>query len=326
MKKQAIRLVFLVLVLIGAVPVLAQDGYQDPADLADPNGVFLDINGYSVYLITDGPEDGPPVLLLHGFLGSVIDWTNTIPALVEAGYRVIAFDRPPFGLSDKRTDLCYTATCMSELTAGLMDALDIQSAALVGHSAGGLVASDFALRYPERVEKLVLVAGAVGLDERDYGEQGSPDAFGDMFTRFGNVNPDSPLAQGLIRAIFNSSFAENLLSEATADDTQIDRELLEKRGRGLKVEGWEGGLLAFVRDASSPDSQVDLEQLTTVEIPTLLVWGEADRIVPISVGERLRDVFPNDTWISYADVGHMVMDENTAQFNADLVEFLTTQI
>ncbi len=325
MRKQAIRLVFLVLLLVGAVPVLAQDEYQDPADLADPNGAFLDINDYHIYYTTDGPIDGPPVLLLHGFLGSVIDWTNTIPALAEAGYHVIAYDRPPFGISDKRTDLCYTAKCMSELTAGLMDALDIQKAVLIGHSAGGLVASDFALRYPERVEKLVLVSGAVGLNEADYGEQGSPDSFSDMFTRFGNVDPDSPLAQGLIRTIFNSAFAENLLSEARADDSRIDRELLEKRGRGLKVKGWEGGLLAFVRDASSPDSQIDLEQLTTVQTPTLLVWGEQDRIVPVSVGERLHDLFPNDTWISYADVGHMVMDEHTEQFNADLLGFLTTK-
>lgn len=305
----------LLIALILTGTTAAQEDYQDPAALADEDGQFVTLNGYNVYYLDRGPKDGPPVVLLHGFLGSVIDWTNTFPALTEAGYRVIAYDRPPFGLSDKRTELNYSLQAMTDLTAGLMDELGIASAVVIGHSAGGSVAADFAVRYPERVEKLVLIAGAVGITGPS-AEGGNPFAF------LGNIDPDSPLAQNLIRTFFTGDFGQDMLNQAVSDPAAIDAELLAKRERGLKVKGWEGGLLAFVRDSLLPESQFDLEQLREVTLPVLLIWGEGDQIVPIEVGENLAELFPNDTWITYPNVGHLPMDEATEQLNADLLEFL----
>jgi pimeloyl-ACP methyl ester carboxylesterase len=305
----------LLIALILTGTTAAQEDYQDPAALADEDGQFVTLNGYNVYYLDRGPKDGPPVVLLHGFLGSVIDWTNTFPALTEAGYRVIAYDRPPFGLSDKRTELNYSLQAMTDLTAGLMDELGIASAVVIGHSAGGSVAADFAVRYPERVEKLVLIAGAVGITGPS-AEGGNPFAF------LGNIDPDSPLAQNLIRTFFTGDFGQDMLNRAVSDPAAIDAELLAKRERGLKVKGWEGGLLAFVRDSLLPESQFDLEQLREVTFPVLLIWGEGDQIVPIEVGENLAELFPNDTWITYPNVGHLPMDEATEQLNADLLEFL----
>lgn len=311
----------LLLLLFGLSTLLvqAQDTYRDPAELADPDGKFVTVNDATVYYIDRGTADGEPVILLHGFLGSVVDWTNTIPALTDAGYRVIAFDRPPFGLSDKRIELDYSLKAMSALTIGLLDELGIRQAAVVGHSAGGAVAADVALLYPERVSRLVLVDGAVGFT-------GSDPQFGDErggmdFLR--NINPESPLAQTLLRNMLTSDFANSMMSQAVQDERNIDPELMKKRVRGLQVEGWEAGVLAFSRDSFTADSQFDLELLRTVQIPVLLVWGEQDRLVPINVGETLRDLFPNRTWITYPDVGHTPMDENTEQFNADLVTFLS---
>lgn len=304
---------FIAVMLTGTVA--AQEDYQDPAALADEDGLFVTLNGYNVYYLDRGPQDGPPVVLLHGFLGSVIDWTNTFPALTQAGYRVIAYDRPPFGLSDKRTELNYSLQAMTDLTAALLDDLDIDKAVIVGHSAGGSVAADFALRYPERVEKLVLIDAAIGINGPS-ADGGNPFAF------LGSVDPDSPLAQNLIRAFFTGDFGQDMLGQAVNDPSAIDQELLAKRERGLKVKGWEGGLLAFVRDSLLPESQFDLEQLRTVTLPVLLIWGEADEIVPISVGENLAELFPNETWITYPNVGHLPMDEATEQLNADLLEFL----
>ncbi len=307
--------IVLVMAAVLSGTAAAQEDYQEPAALADEDGLFATLDGYTVYYLDRGPKDGPPVILLHGFLGSVIDWTNTFPALTEAGYRVIAYDRPPFGLSDKRTALNYSLQAMTDLTAALMDALDIDRAAIIGHSAGGLVAANFALRYPERVEKLVLIAGAVGIT-------GSAEEGSSPFRFLGNIDPDSPLAQNLIRTFFTGNFGQEMLGQAVNDPAAIDPELLAKRERGLKVKGWEGGLLAFVRDSLLPESQIDLEQLRTVTRPVLLVWGEADQIVPITVGEKLAELFPNDTWISYPDIGHLPMDEAPEQLNADLLEFL----
>ena len=211
---------------------------------------------------------------------------------------------------------------MSALTIGLMDELGIQQAAVVGHSAGGTAAADVALLYPERVTKLVLVDGAVGFTGSN--PQFAPEGGGPGGMDFlRNVNPESPLAQTLLHNMFTSDFANSMMSQAVQDESKIDPELMKKRVRGLQVKGWEAGVLAFARDAFSDDSQLDLEQLRTVSMPVLLVWGEEDRLVPINVGEALRDLFPNPTWISYPNVGHTPMDEITDQFNADLVAFLS---
>jgi pimeloyl-ACP methyl ester carboxylesterase len=294
-----------------------------PADLADPDGQFVEVNGAQVYYVERGPADGPAVLLLHGFLGSTVDWTPTIDVLADAGYRTIAFDRPPFGLSDKSTQLDYSLAAQADLTIGLMDTLDIDTAVLVGHSAGGPVVANAALRYPDRVTKLVIVAGAIGLRAEDaFANESSSRTPAGAFNMLANLDPDSAQAQKLIRGFFNADFADNLLKTAYYDPSRIDPDRLELSSRGMKVPGWEGGLLAYAQAMSKDMDATDLDALKAIPIPVLLMWGEEDQIVPISVGERLRDVFPDNIWKTYPRTGHIPMDEATDTFNSDILEFL----
>lgn len=322
MKKLFVLL--MMVVLLGSFPAAAQEVTPEPTavSLADAGGHFVTVNGDSIYYVERGPADGPPVLLLHGFLGSTVSWTKVIDVLAEAGYRTIAFDRPPFGLSDKRTSLDYTLTAMGDLTVGLMDTLGIEQAALVGHSAGGAVIADVALRYPERVSKLVFAAAAVGVTPEDMGENGGSDEQAQLLTRLSNFDPDSPKAQALIRAFFNGSFASSSSEFTYFDPSKEDAALTALEARGIQVPGWEGGLLAFFRDNAQLTDSVDVAALAEVTIPTLLIWGEEDKVVPISVGERLRDVLPNATWIAYPETGHIVMNEANEAFNRDLLNFL----
>lgn len=89
----------LICFLAASVSAQATPRPVTPQDLADPDGQFVEINGASVYYRARGPQDGPPVLLLHGFLGSTVSWDETLGILADAGYRAVAFDRPPFGLN-----------------------------------------------------------------------------------------------------------------------------------------------------------------------------------------------------------------------------------
>lgn len=318
-------LLILMLVLLSSLSLVwAQDEYMSPAELADEDGQFVEVNGAQVYYIERGPVDGSAVLLLHGFLGSTIDWRPTIDVLAEAGYRTVAFDRPPFGLSDKSTALDYSLAAQADLTIGLMDALEIETAALVGHSAGGPVAANAALRYPDRVTKLALVAGAIGLSAEDgLANETESSAASGAFEMLAELDPDSTFAQGLIRNFFTSDFADELLTTSYFDPSKIAPDRIELSARGTKIEGWEGGLLAYAQALSGDMDAADLEALTAIDVPILLLWGEEDQIVPISVGERLREIFPNNTWITYEQVGHMPMDEATETFNSDLLTFLS---
>src|SRR5689334_18053527 len=84
-------------------------------------GAFVQVAGIQTFYIERGPEDGRTVLLLHGFGGLTFSWRNNIDALAEAGYHVVAFDRPPFGLTEKRTDIDYSRAAMTEFTVNFMD-------------------------------------------------------------------------------------------------------------------------------------------------------------------------------------------------------------
>lgn len=120
------------------------------------------INGHNLYVEQNGPENGPAVVLLHHGLGSVRAWRRQVPVLVEAGYRVIAYDRWGYGGSDARPrlDLPTFAVDLEDLQA-LLDQLGIGIAALVGHSDGGTIALYFAIQQPQHVSCLVTVAAHI---------------------------------------------------------------------------------------------------------------------------------------------------------------------
>jgi pimeloyl-ACP methyl ester carboxylesterase len=292
------------LLLICLWPLVAHAQAVTPQSLAEPDGQFVQVNGASIYYIERGPVDGPPVLLLHGFLGSTDDWTLVIDVLAAAGYRVIAFDRPPFGLSDKATSLDYSVAGQAALTLGLMDALGIERASLVGHSAGGAVAAQAALDAPDRVERLALVAAAIGLEDGG----GEPPDFGPL-SFITEADPDDPEAQAQLRDLVTSPLARVFAGELVGRDM-------------FQLDGWEGGLLAFVRDNLNTADPLRPADLSDLPMPVTLIWGEDDSIVPLAVGERLQEALPDAEWISYADAGHMVMQDVTDDFNAALIEFL----
>ncbi len=125
------------------------------------------INGHELYLETHGPVDGRAVILLHHGLGSVNSWKAQIPALVEAGWRVIAYDRWGFGRSDPRPRLAIPnfEDDVQDLHE-LMSQLGITRAALLGHSDGGTVALHFASHFPDHCTRLVVVAAHIYVEEK----------------------------------------------------------------------------------------------------------------------------------------------------------------
>jgi pimeloyl-ACP methyl ester carboxylesterase len=294
---------FLLMLLLLPITVLAQT--VTPQSLAEPDGQFVQVNGASIYYIERGPADGPPVLLLHGFLGSTDDWSPVMDVLAAVGYRVIAFDRPPFGLSDKSTALDYSVAGQATLTLGLMDTLGIDRASLIGHSAGGSVAAQTALDAPDRVDQLILVAAAIGLED----DSGEPPDFGPL-SFITEADPDDPEAQRQLGDLVNSPLARVFAGELVGRDM-------------FQLAGWEGGLLAFVRDNLNAPDPMKPDDLTGLTLPIALVWGERDEIVLLEVGERLHMALPTATWITYPEAGHMVMQDETDTFNADLLTILT---
>jgi pimeloyl-ACP methyl ester carboxylesterase len=317
-----IRILILLFLLIFVAPLLLTllpSGVQAET-LADPGGYFVEVNGLHTYVLERGAPDAPPVLLLHGFGGSTYSWRDTMDALASAGYRVIAFDRPPYGLSQKTgTGMPYSPEAGADFTAALMDTLGLQTASLIGHSAGGGVIAQFAVRHPERAEKLVFVAGAVALEDgqRGGGMLGVPDWARGLL----NAPAFRRAAQAGVRLFVQPEAFADLQRSAYYDPAMVTPDVAAGYQRALRVEGWDEALLNIVAGGSF-GQPLTLEQVEAISLPTLIVWGEEDTWVPIAAGERLRALLPNDEWIVYPEIGHLPMEEAPAQFNQDVIEFL----
>jgi pimeloyl-ACP methyl ester carboxylesterase len=157
----------LLLVVPFLVPVPALTDTLPPEALADPDSRFVEVDGVRIHYKQMG-EGAPVSILLHGFGASTFSWREVMAPLAETG-TVIAFDRPAFGLTQRPMRNTpdwpgynpYSYDAQPRLTVGLMDALGVESATLVGNSAGGTVSALTALAYPERVDALILVDAAV---------------------------------------------------------------------------------------------------------------------------------------------------------------------
>lgn len=324
-----LRLLALILFLLPALsPTHAQEDLPDPVpaeELADPGGEFLLVGGVSLYLIDAGEADAPPVILLHGFGGSTFTWRDTITPLTDAGFRVIAYDRPPFGLSQKTGELELTLAAQADQLAALLDELGIEQAVLVGHSAGGGTISQFAVSHPDRITALVFVAGAVPIatEPRDSEEQEESDSpLGGLFEIASRLDPDDPNVVRLMRRFLTPERFVDILSSAYGSAFEVTDDVANGYARVLLVEGWESGLVRLLTAEDSTPFDTDTFLENASQVPVLIMWGEADTWVPLERGLALAERLPNANLVTYPEIGHLPMEEEVNQFNADLTTFL----
>jgi pimeloyl-ACP methyl ester carboxylesterase len=324
-----IKLFVLFLLFVVNSVLIAAQGSKTAEELADPNGQFIEIDGVSIYYIEEGEAENPAILLLHGFGASTFSWRDNMDALAEAGYRVIAFDRPPYGLSSKSTEIEYNSTYYVQLTSDLMDALQIESAVMVGHSAGGGVIANFAAAYPERVDALIFVAGAVAIEGDSFAagnqEEGEESSLGGLIGAASGLNPESPFAIAAVRALITPERFAGILTSTYYNQKVVTEEVIAGYQRPLLMEGWER---AFLRLFSSERGSTPLapDTLEALDIPTLLIWGREDTVVPLRAGERLTEFISGAELIVYPEIGHMPMEEDVEQFNADVVGWLEEKL
>lgn len=299
------------LLLVPYVIPLGGPEAQHPAELVDPNGAFVQVAGESLYY-TYYPGSGQTVLLIHGFGGSTITWVDTAPVLAAAGYEVYAVDLLGFGLSGKQWDYDYSHPAQAARVVGLMDALGIERATVVGHSMGGNVAAHLALSYPARVERLALVSAAVL--EREGSGGGFLPVPVELF--------DFPVARQwgrlLIRELVAPMF-DDLLFDAAYQDGMIRAEIAQGYRRVLHTPNWDLSLMGITRDGGENALPAPVSEL---QVPVLLLWGAEDTWVPASDGEQLERLIPAAQRVTLDEIGHLPMHEAPERFNAALLAFL----
>ncbi len=312
--------VVLVVLLAGPflVPVPPLEGTVPPEQLADPDSRFVEVNGITVHYKMAGsvesgrPADRPYLVLLHGFAASTFSWREVMAPLSEMG-TVVAFDRPGFGLTERPMPgewtgrSPYSPEAQADLTVGLMDALGIEWAVLVGNSAGGTVAMLTALSYPERVEALVLVDAAI------YVGGGTPGWVRPLL----NTPQMRHLGPLLVRSIRN--WGVDFARSAWHNPEKLTPEDWEGYIKPLRAENWDRALWEVTR-ASHP---LGLEKrLGEVRVPTLVVTGDDDRIVPTAQSIRLARELPRAELVVIPNCGHVPQEECPGPFVEAIEAFL----
>ncbi len=282
------------------VPIPSLEDTVPPQTLADPDSRFVKVEGVTLHVKTEG-EGTPPLVLLHGFGASIYSWREVMSSLAEDA-RVVAFDRPAFGLTERPLPdepawpgyNPYTDEAQVELTVGLMDELGISKAVLVGNSAGGTVAAETALAYPDRVRALVLVDAAI------FTGGGSPAWIRPLF----NTPQMRRLGPLLARSI--QSWGRDFGRSAWHDPSKIPPDYWEHYERPLQVEHWDRALWQLTR-SSRPSAVSD--RLSELTMPVLVITGDDDQIVPMEQSVRLAESLPNAELVVIPQCGHVPQEE-----------------
>jgi len=282
-------------------------------DLAYPDSRFVEVSGTEVHYVEVGEGD-TVFLLLHGFGASTYSWQGMMEPLSRYG-RVIAYDRPGFGLTERPrageydpTRNPYATDTQPDLAVALMDALGVEQAVLVGHSAGGSVAVATALRYPERVRALVLESPAV-LEARE-----PVLSWVDPLLR----SPQSRRLGPWLARLF-AGRADSFLETAWEHPERISAEMREGYQRPFRVEGWDRGLWEVVMASAAEGLGLNLGD---IRAPAVVITGEGDRVVPPANSRQVAEAIPGVRYLEVPDCGHIAHEECPAEFLAHVDEFL----
>lgn len=272
------------------------------------------VDGTPVNTIELGPEHGTeakPLVFVHGLSGSWPNWLEQLPAFA-AEHRVVTLDLPGFGHSPMPREP-ISISGYARILDRLLDQLGIDAAAVVGNSMGGFIGAELAIAFPQRVERLVLISAA-GIST--------------------HAHPGSTRAVPVLRRLERVLMASGAWAASMSDTTmrrarlrdaalgvvirhpsKLPAALAAEQVRGAGKPGFIGGLEAVL------DYEIR-ERLSEIACPTLIVWGDRDRLINVRDADVFAELIPNSRKVVFGDTGHMSMLERPEAFNALLEEFL----
>ena len=270
--------------------------YMDsPADLRS-------VGPWQLHVRQSGPPDAPAVVLLHGFGSSLHTWDAWAQGLART-HRVVRVDLPGSGLSPPDPAQDYRDERSLDMLLALMDSLGLQRSSWVGHSMGGRIAWTLAARFPERVDKLVLVA---------------PDGFASFGFEYGKPM-EVPATLGLMRYVLPKPLLRMNLKSAYARPEALSDAVTTRYHDLILAPGARQAMLDRLRQTVL---QEPLPLLRQIKAPSLLVWGEADAMIPVSNAQDYLQAIEGSRLVSWPQVGHLPQEEAAESSLQAVADFL----
>lgn len=270
-----------------------------------PESRYVNIDGMQVHYRDVG--SGPVLLCLHGIFSSCHTWEGWSDALKQ-DFRVISIDCPNFGLTGPHPQ-GMREHLYSDFIVQFLDALHIERCHVAGNSLGGWMAWEFAARFPQRVDKVIL------LDSAGFFFVPPPILILMGLPLMGWVSSHLALPRMMVRAIVRSTYAQPKRLPQSVADRYF--ELLMRSGNRSAA----ANVLAFVRNRGG----FNRKQLKQVSAPVCIMWGEQDEWIPPSHVTKFQRALPQAEVLRYSDCGHLPMEELPQQSAKDARRFLLQQ-
>ena len=278
----------------------------DRADLerqyARAGSQFVQTPGLRTHVQIEGPAHAPVLLLLHGFGSSLHTWDAWGQGLANE-YRVVRLDIAGFGLTGPAEPGDYSDEADVQRLLAVVDQLGLPRMTVVGHSMGGRLAWHFAAAHPQRVDKLVLIA---------------PDGFPDPQAKSDRTY-DVPAWMGVARYALPRWMIKKGVASAYADPSRLDDDTARRYQDMLLAPGVRQAVLARMAQTRTRDPLPWLQGLT---MPTLLLWGAQDGMIPAENSMDYQRAMPHAQRVVMPDVGHLPHEEQPQRSLQAVRDFL----
>jgi pimeloyl-ACP methyl ester carboxylesterase len=273
---------------------------------AAPPSTFLDLAGMSVHLRDEGPrDDAVPIVLLHGTAASLHTWDGWTAALSKTR-RVLRFDLPGFGLTGPSPTSDYTIAAYTRFVVAMLDALSVKRCVLAGNSLGGEIAWSTAVASPDRVSALILVDAAGHRLES-------------VSVPIGFRAAKVPVLNKLFLKLLPRRIVTSSVRNVYGDPSKVTDELVDRYFELTLREGNRASLPLRFQQAVSRANEADVKQVTA---PTLILWGELDRLIPPEHAALFEKEIAGSTLVTFPQLGHVPQEEDATATVAAVQRFL----
>ena len=267
---------------------------------------FVEVERMQVHFRDQGiATDTLPIVLIHGTGSSLHTWEAWVNELRNE-HRIITLDLPAYGLTGPNQTGDYSQDFYVNFMDKFLTKLNVKRCVLGGNSLGGSITWAYALEHPERVSKMILVdAGGYPMVSKSV-----PIAF--QLARF-------PVLSSLFKYVMPRSIIEKSLRNVYVHDERITDELID---RYYDLALRDGNRKAFIERMKISNTNDKYLKIKTLMMPTLIIWGQQDGLIPLSVGEQFHQDLANDTLVIFKDLGHTPMEEDPKNTARAVVDFL----